>query len=40
MNGVALKCYDRLVRLKTIPLPGDAGGTIQIDALEPELSET
>ncbi len=40
VNGVALNCYDRLVRFKSVPLPGDGGGTFQIDALEPELAES
>lgn len=40
VNGVALNCYDRLLRFKRVPLPGDAGDTFKIDALEPELAES
>jgi peptide/nickel transport system substrate-binding protein len=41
VNGVALNCYDRLVRYKRVPLPGEgSGNTFDINALEPELAES
>jgi len=41
VNGVALNCYDRLVRYKRVPLPGDGNGnTFDITSLEPELAES
>jgi peptide/nickel transport system substrate-binding protein len=40
VNGVALNCYDRLVRFKQKPLPGDGGNTFIIDQLEPELAQS
>ncbi|WP_458098155.1 ABC transporter substrate-binding protein [Roseomonas sp. WA12] len=41
VNGVALNCYDRLVRFKRVPLPGEGNGsTFDINALEPELAES
>lgn len=41
VNGVALNCYDRLVRYKTVPLPGEGNGkTFTLNELEPELAES
>ena len=40
VNGVALNCYDRLVRFKTVPLPGGIGKTFDLQQLEPELAES
>ena len=41
VNGVALNCYDRLVRYKRVPLPGEGNGsTFDITSLEPELAES
>lgn len=40
VNGVALNCYDRLVRFKRVPLPNDAGHTFDLNVLEPELAES
>ena len=41
VNGVALNCYDRLVRYKTVPLPGEGNGrTFTLHELEPELAES
>ena len=40
VNGVALNCYDRLVRFKTVPLPDGKGKTFTLNQLEPELAES
>lgn len=40
VNGVALNCYDRLVRFKPVPLPDGQGGTFAMSAIEPELAES
>jgi peptide/nickel transport system substrate-binding protein len=40
VNGVALNCYDRLVRFKTVPLPDGKGRTFTLHELEPELAES
>lgn len=41
VNGVALNCYDRLVRFKSVPLPnGGEGRTFTLNELEPELAES
>jgi peptide/nickel transport system substrate-binding protein len=41
VNGVALNCYDRLLRYKTVPLPGEGQGrTFTLHELEPELAES
>ena len=40
VNGVALNCYDRLVRFKTVPLPDGKGKTFTLNELEPELAES
>ena len=40
VNGVALNCYDRLVRFKTVPLPDGKGRTFDLQQLEPELAES
>lgn len=40
VNGVALNCYDRLVRFKTVPLPDGKGKTFTLHELEPELAES
>src|SRR4051812_12927695 len=39
VNGVALNCYDRLVRFKRVPFD-DATMTFDINTLEPELAES
>ena len=39
VNGVALNCYDRLVKYKRVPLP-DGTMTSDLTALEPELAES
>lgn len=40
VNGVALNCYDRLLRFKPVPIPGGGGNTISMEALEGELAES
>ena len=40
VNGVALNCYDRLVRFKKVPLPDGNGMTFDLHQLEPELAES
>lgn len=40
VNGVALNCYDRLVRFRSVPLPDGAGRTFDLHQLEPELAES
>ncbi len=40
VNGVALNCYDRLVRFKRVPLPDGQGMTFTLNELEPELAES
>ena len=40
VNGVALNCYDRLVRFKKVPLPDGKGMTFDLTKLEPELAES
>ncbi|MFK4047720.1 ABC transporter substrate-binding protein [Roseomonas mucosa] len=40
VNGVALNCYDRLVRYKRVPLPDGGGHTFTLNELEPELAES
>jgi peptide/nickel transport system substrate-binding protein len=40
VNGVAINCYDRLIRFKPVPLPGGAGNTFNMTDLEPELAES
>ena len=40
VNGVALNCYDRLVRFKSVPLPDGKGKTFDLHQLEPELAES
>ena len=40
VNGVALNCYDRLLRFKPIPLPGGGGHTISMSQIEGELAES
>ncbi len=40
VNGVALNCYDRLVRFKSVPLPDNKGKTFTLHELEPELAES
>src|SRR5271170_307968 len=39
VNGVALNCYDRLVRFKRVPI-ADGVMSFDINALEPELAES
>ncbi|MBV9076923.1 MAG: ABC transporter substrate-binding protein [Methylobacteriaceae bacterium] len=40
VNGVALNCYDRLLRFKPVPIPGGGGNTVSMGALEGELAES
>jgi len=40
VNGVALNCYDRLLRFKPVPIPGGGGNTIKMSELEGELAES
>ena len=40
VNGVALNCYDRLLRFKRVPIPGGGGDTYKIDEVEGELAES
>lgn len=40
VNGVALNCYDRLIRFKPTPLPDGGGGTFNMTDFEPELAES
>ncbi|WP_407654462.1 ABC transporter substrate-binding protein [Bradyrhizobium prioriisuperbiae] len=40
INGVALNCYDRLIRFKPVPLPGGDGSTFNMTDIEPELAES
>lgn len=40
VNGVAINCYDRLIRFKPVPLPDGAGGTFNMTEFEPELAES
>jgi peptide/nickel transport system substrate-binding protein len=40
VNGVALNCYDRLVRFKRVPLPDGAGHTFDPKLVEPELAQS
>ena len=40
VNGVALNCYDRLLRFKPVPIPGGGGNTIKMGELEGELAES
>jgi len=40
VNGVALNCYDRLVRFETVPIPDGKGKTFTLNELEPELAES
>ncbi len=39
VNGVALNCYDRLVRFKRVPLPHE-GHDDHINTVEPELADS
>lgn len=34
VNGVALNCYDRLLRFKPVPISGGGGNTISMGELE------
>ena len=40
VNGVALNCYDRLLRFKPVPIPGGGGNTIAMGELEGERAES
>lgn len=40
VNGVALNCYDRLIRFKPVPLPDGSGSTYNMTDFEPELAES
>ncbi len=40
VNGVALNCYDRLLRFKPVPIPGGGGHQVAMGELEGELAES
>ena len=40
VNGVALNCYDRLLRFKPVPIPGGGGNQVKMTELEGELAES
>jgi peptide/nickel transport system substrate-binding protein len=40
VNGVALNCYDRLLRFKPVPIPTGGGSQVSMGELEGELAET
>jgi peptide/nickel transport system substrate-binding protein len=40
VNGVALNCYDRLLRFKPVPIPGGGGNQVSMGELEGELAES
>jgi peptide/nickel transport system substrate-binding protein len=40
VNGVALNCYDRLLRFKPVPIPGGGGHQVSMGELEGELAES
>lgn len=40
VNGVALNCYDRLLRFKPVPIPGGGGHQVSMTELEGELAES
>ncbi len=40
VNGVALNCYDRLLRFKPVPIPGGGGSQVSMGELEGELAES
>jgi peptide/nickel transport system substrate-binding protein len=40
VNGVALNCYDRLLRFKPVPIPTGGGNTVSMGELEGELAES
>lgn len=40
VNGVALNCYDRLLRFKPVPIPGGGGHQVAMTELEGELAES
>ncbi len=40
VNGVALNCYDRLLRFKPVPIPGGGGHQVRMTELEGELAES
>ena len=40
VNGVAINCYDRLIRFKPVPLQNGLGNTFNMTDLEPELAES
>ena len=40
VNGVALNCYDRLLRFKPVPIPAGGGNTVAMGELEGELAES
>lgn len=40
VNGVALNCYDRLLRFKPVPIPGGGGHAVKMGELEGELAES
>lgn len=40
VNGVALNCYDRLLRFKPVPIPSGGGNTIAMTEIEGELAES
>ncbi len=40
VNGVALNCYDRLLRFKPVPIPGGGGHAVTMGEMEGELAES
>ncbi|MGA0595260.1 ABC transporter substrate-binding protein [Enterovirga sp. CN4-39] len=40
VNGVALNCYDRLLRFKPVPIPTGGGNQVSMTELEGELAES
>ena len=40
VNGVALNCYDRLLRFKPVPIPTGGGNQVSMGELEGELAES
>ncbi len=40
VNGVALNCYDRLLRFKPVPIPSGGGNQVSMTELEGELAES
>lgn len=40
VNGVALNCYDRLLRFRPVPIPSGGGNQVSMTELEGELAES